>query len=333
MKLKPWVKILLFFLLIGAFFYCAPEAYDYFKDFKIVKDVKKKIEVFNILGKSKKEKEKEYEACVNKTYDESELTEELKASMDELTDYINNNYRMSVKYVDKVTGFTYAYKSDTALYAASTIKLLDGLYIFTAAADGTLNLDDTIVYEAKYHEGASKGMQNHDYGEEIPLRTLVKYAIVYSDNTAHRLLLNYIGFNELKNYGKSLGALHTLDGGDNFGEISADDAIIYLQNTYDFIANNGELGKELQGYMLEAEENALKYPGLDVDVGHKYGEYNEYFHDIGIVYDEKPYLVAILTTHGNGNFMQVVNDISQKINDLHQQFKAYRVNECENLKD
>lgn len=326
MRLKPWVKILFFFLFIGTFFYFVPEIYDYFKDFKIVKDVKEKIESIDILNKGKEEKEKKYQACLNAPYNNE-------IDVSELDKYINNNYRMSVKYVDLKTGFTYAYKADNALYAASTIKLLDALYIYTKASNNELSLDETIVYSENYREGASKGMSKHQYGEEISLRTLVKYAIIYSDNTAHRMLLNYIGFNTLKSYGNSLGAKYTLIGGDNFGEISADDAIIYLKNIYDFIKNNQELGNELKSYMLEAEENALKYPGLNVDVAHKYGEYNEYFHDIGIVYDENPYLIAILTTHGNNDYFKIVNDISKRINDLHQEFKNYRIETCKNLKN
>ena len=102
MRLKPWVKILFFFLIIGTFFYFVPEIYDYFKDFKIVKDVKEKIESIDILNKGKEEKEKKYQACLNAPYNNE-------IDVSELDTYINNNYRMSVKYVDLKTGFTYAY--------------------------------------------------------------------------------------------------------------------------------------------------------------------------------------------------------------------------------
>ena len=46
---------------------------------------------------------------------------------------------------------------------------------------------------------------------------------------------------------------------------------------------------------------------------HKYGYYGAYFHDVGIIYSDNPYLVVILTKHGNGNFQSVVKDLSKKM--------------------
>ena len=46
---------------------------------------------------------------------------------------------------------------------------------------------------------------------------------------------------------------------------------------------------------------------------HKYGYYGSYYHDVGIVYADDPYIVVILTKHGNGNFKSIVQDLSKKI--------------------
>ncbi len=310
--MKPWVKISAFFLVVTLIFASSVKAYQHFQN----KEVKTN---------------KEYQACLNVAYEDVEIPEEITNKIEELNTYLHN-YRVSVKYQDLKTGFTYSYKADTAYYAASTIKVLDALYLYTKASSNEINLDDTITYTKDYREGESLELDKHEFGEEISLRDLIKYALVYSDNTAHRMLIKYIGFNELKNFGNSLGAVNTLIGGDNFGEISADDAIIYLKNIYDFIENNKELGQELQDNMTSALENMLKYEGLKEKVGHKYGEYEEYFHDIGIVYDKNPYLVAILTTHGHDDYSSIVGEISKKINELHQSFKNYRQEKCEELK-
>ena len=333
MKLKPWVKVLLFLIFLGLVFTYIPEVYDYLKQNiipkKITKNVDKVLDKINILKKD----DKEYKACLAKPFTEEELTENLQNKKSELDSYIYNNYRASVRYEDLNTGFSYSYKPDEVYYAASTIKLLDGLYIYTKAQAGELSLDETVTYKSSDNLGASKGMKNHAIGEEISLRTLVKYAIIYSDNSAHQMLVKYIGFSNLKAFGNSLGAKNTLVGGDNFGNIDVNDAIIYLKNTYDFIRKYPDLGNELKSFMLEAEENALKYDGLNAEVAHKYGEYDSYFHDIGIVYDENPYVVAVLTTHGKGNFISVVSDISKHINDLHQEFINERKANCEQYKN
>ena len=72
----------------------------------------------------------------------------------------------------------------------------------------------------------------------ISLRDLVKYAITVSDNSAHQMLVDYIGFTNLKKYGNSLGAKNTLIGGDNFGQIDTNDSIAYLTELYKFINDN-----------------------------------------------------------------------------------------------
>ncbi len=333
MRLRPWVKLVLFIIVMILLFRYMPRVYDYLKNLTIVKDVKNK--VMEISGDNQKEKQqkKEYQACLDQPFEESELTENLANLINDLDKYILTHYRMSVKYEDLKTGFKYYYKPEESFYAASTIKLLDGLYLYTKASLNEINLDDTITYNETNRMGASKGMKNHQIGDKIPIRTLVKYAIIYSDNTAHDMLIKYIGFNNLKEFGKSLGATTTLEGGDNFGNINATDAIIYLENTYRFIEENDVLGSELKSFLIEAEENALKYEELNVAVAHKYGEYESYFNDIGIVYDENPYIIAILTTHGNDDYLSIVNDISRRINNIHQQFKQDRQNKCKNILD
>lgn len=338
MKLKPWVRVVCFFIVIIFLFSYVPKVYDGIKSFKmpkinLLKEAKKKVnQVFN-KDKINKEINTKYLACLDEPFSEEDNTEELQTAINELNNYIKNNYRMSVKYEDLKTGFSYTYNSDTVYYAASTIKLVDALYIYEKAAAGEINLDDTITLPSSAIAGAPEGLKNHKVGEEIPIRTLVKYAVSYSDNLAHDMLIKYIGFSNLKAYGNSLGATHTLVGGDNFGEINVDDATIYLKKAYSFINENNELGKELKSFMVDALENALTFDGINADVAHKYGEYDAYFNDLGIVYDENPYVISVLTTHGKGDFMNIVQDISKRVNALHKQYRNIRLNRCQNLKD
>ena len=60
-------------------------------------------------------------------------------------------------------------------------------------------------------------MKKKKYGTKVSLREFVKYSVIYSDNSAHQKLISYIGRNKLKEFGKSIGAKNTLNGGDNFG--------------------------------------------------------------------------------------------------------------------
>ena len=269
-----------------------------------------------------------YEECLARPLDENDKNEIVINAENELTNYLADNYDVSLIYEDLSLGFSYSYNPDEVYYAASTIKSLGALYIYTKAASGVINLDETVKYTSKFVWGSSRKMKNHKLGEEISLRTLVEYSITVSDNSAHQMLVSYIGRNNLKEFGKSLGAQYTLYGSDNFGHITATDAIIYMKAINDFINNNGELGLELKSYFVEADQNGLKFEDLGIEAAHKFGEYAPYYHDIGIVYDENPYVIAILTSEKSGDYQSKIKDINKRVYDLHKLYYSNRESFC-----
>ncbi len=271
---------------------------------------------------------KEYEACLNRPLDENDLTEDVLLAKKELDSYLESKYDVSVMYEDLSFGYTYSFNTDEVYYAASTIKALDALYIYTKAFQGELDLDETMKYSSKYKVSSSRAMKKHKYGDKISLRTLVKYAITVSDNSAHQMLVSYIGRNNLKEFGKSLGAKNTLVGSDNFGRISTEDAIIYMKEINKLINESGEIGEELKSYFLEADQNGLEFQDLGIQAIHKYGEYKEFYHDIGVVYTDKPYVVAILTYEGKDDFIEIVKDINSRVYKLHNTYYTNRENLC-----
>ena len=140
------------------------------------------------------------------------------------------------------------------------------------------------------------------------------------------MLVDYIGFKKLKEYGNSLGAKYTLVGGDIFGEINVNDAMIYLKELNSFIENNEELGEGLKKYFLDSEQNYLDFPEQNIEAGQKYGEYELYYHENGIVYAEHPYLVSILTTEGKKE--SIIRDINKHVYDLQNELYKIRENYC-----
>ncbi|MBQ8659802.1 MAG: serine hydrolase [Bacilli bacterium] len=271
----------------------------------------------------------EYQECLKRSYDDVDITSKLQDGINDLSIYVNDKYNASISYEDLTTSFTYSYKVDNLYYAASTIKALDGLYIYSKAASGELSLDDTIVYSSKYKRAYSSGMSKHKIGEAVSLRNLVKYAITVSDNTAHEMLIDYIGKSELRRFGLSLGASYTLYGGDNFGHITSSDALIYAKALNSFIIMNDKLGLELQQYLIDAAQNGLEIESKGILAGHKYGEYDVYYHDYGIVYDTYPYVVAIMTSEGHRkDFQAVIKDINSRVYDLHNLFHENREEIC-----
>ena len=145
------------------------------------------------------------------------------------------------------------------------------------------------------------------------------------------MLVKYIGYDNLKQYGNSLGATttleHTVLGKDNFGDINVTDAIIYVQELYNFINENPTLGAELKSYFITSDENYLKDTENNIEAATKYGEYNTYFHNNGIVYAENPYFISVLTKLNSNK--SIVTNINKKIQELQNVLYENRKNYCQ----
>lgn len=322
LKIKIFSFIIILLLAIGISYYGYDEYNKYVE--KIEKIAKEK--------RIKKEQEKllkQYNECLIKTYNEEELSDNLKNKISEVDNYIKQNYSASVVYNDITTGFNYKYNEDKVYYGASLIKLVEAMYIFDKASNGEIDINTTIKYTVNYKAAYSDGMSKRSVGEDVSLKDLISYAIMYSDNTAHFMLSDYIGRENLKNYGKSLGAKNILTGGDSFGNQTASDTNIYLNHAHEIINSGSEYGKMLKEYMTNTYYNSLYLTDeANNNVAHKYGWYSSYYHDIGIVFEEKTYYISILTNHRNGDYKTVVNNIHKKINELHNLFYEERKNTC-----
>ena len=104
---------------------------------------------------------------------------------------------------------------------------------------------------------------------------------------------------------------------------------IYLHHAYEIINTKSEYGEFLKKIMLNDDTNALNLTGSDnIIIAHKYGQYDTVYHDVGIAFYDNPYYISILTSHGNGKYLEIVNNISKKVNELHNTFYEERENRC-----
>lgn len=199
---------------------------------------------------------------------------------DEITSYIKNKgVNISVGYVNLVNGDSYYYKPDTVYFGASLIKTIDALYIY----------------------------EKTNFNEET--RKLVEKAVSVSNNEAHKKLVDQIGTEVLKEYGKALGAAHTLTSKVNkyFSDTTIKEQIAVWKYLYKFINSNPK-GTELKNYFINTYGNKLVFNGLPTTM-HKYGYQDNYYHDVGIVFADEPYIIAILTKEGNKS--TIINDLSK----------------------
>jgi len=207
------------------------------------------------------------------------------SNLNKIETYIcENNYDVSVGYYNLTNNKTYYYKSNKLYYGASLIKTLDALYLY------------------------DKGLITDN------LDTYVKKAITVSDNPSHHYLVNYIGKNNLKEYGISIGAKNTLVGGDNFGSTSVNDQIAYMKKLYEITKDNQN--PKLKEYFLNTRKNCLLFEDSP-QIMHKYGHWTYVYHNSGIVLDKNPYIVTILTNEGYDNYQKIIKTLSKLIYEYH----------------
>lgn len=283
---------------------------------------------YSSSGSTVTDRDELYNSCMERNYQGSDKNNEVSLMEQEITEYVKNKYDASFIYQDVQTGYSFGYNSAEPFYAASTIKLLDALYVYTKAASGFIDLDATVTYTDRYSADSSLELKNHTYGEEITIRDLVKYAVSVSDNSAHLMLVSYIGKNKLKDFGNELGASYTMVGNDTFGEINGLDAIVYLKALNDFINTHPMYADELKELFINADQPYLNISD-EIVAAHKYGNYNGNYHNIGIVYDENPYMVAILSHEGDkGHSESMIRDINERIYKLHRLYYDSRDTAC-----
>lgn len=219
------------------------------------------------------------------------ITNEKINSFEEYTTYLNNyldkyNKTISIGYYNLNTNESFLYRDDKVYYGASLIKTLEALYIYEK---------DKLT----------------DYSKD-----LVQKAVSISDNGAHEKLQEFIGFNNVKDFGLSLGAKYTLNGGDTCGMTTINDQIIYYKELYSYITTHDN-GDELASYFINDYYNYISLNN-GITLLHKYGLWENNFHDAGIFLDgDNPYILVILS---NGNYegnITLFKDISNKMNIYH----------------
>ena len=245
---------------------------------------------------------------------------ELKNEFLELnTLYLKQNEKVAYYYEDINTGTVLSYNSDILFYAASSIKILVCVMLLEMAQNKELDLEEKLLVtmeDLKQDTGIIKYQKEDTY---YTIRELIKLTITESDNTAYIKLVNYVGKDALEEYGKSLGALHIMEGKDLFGLINCDDMAIYWKKVRKFILNNKELGKEFHTYLSNPSFEIVDKKNINNNnFVKKYGSWDIAYHEAGYVEDDKPYYMIILTQKFKCDDKEkFVNETAKRINKIH----------------
>lgn len=262
--------------------------------------------IFNNLKYQKQEKLLEYQKCMDTPY----KSEKLDLMFEELT----KEYNVAIYFKDLNNDYTLNLNSTKVYYSASAAKLFDVIYLVEEAREGNINLNDTLTYKPSDARQGSIGMKQHKYNDKVAIIEMIKYMLLYSDNTAHFMLVNYIGVDTINEYFSDINLHFTKEQPfcNNYTTLMA---IYSLERIYDILKIDDEYSKVIKDAMNNNNMNYLKFD--NVNILHKYGYYDMYYHDIGIYDSDNPYLIAILTLYGNSNYQGKVKALSKGIYEIY----------------
>lgn len=242
----------------------------------------------------------------------------------QLESYINTRPgNVSVYVKDLTTGKTLNIESDKVYTAASTIKMPLILYVYELAAQGKIDMDTKLTYTSEYYAQGTGILQDEPFGGQYTIRELSHLSIKYSDNVAWRMLLGFIGQDNLTAYEKSLGA--EAAGMQNGRSVTTpEDMGKYLDRLLAFSKEEPEYGEEVLDYLA----NTIFSEGIpqdlpeDIAVAHKIGALNDNIHDVGIVFGERPYAITVFTDEAWEEVsLQTIADISRMVYEFQESIK------------
>lgn len=252
----------------------------------------------------------------SKVTEEIEFTEDLQIK-NEISKVIEQNNlnqnNFSFFYYNIDTNTKYFYNQDKWFTAASTIKVPLAMLYYDKFEEGILTKDDTIKYTSDcYEAGNGSTAATYKVNQNVPISFLLKQSIVNSDNTAINILIKGVeGFS----YRKQITKYTNQEVTDEFFKSNITSAS-YAFDVIKYLFDNKEKYSELIEYMkISSEGQYLKKYVQDFDVAHKYGSYNGYIHDYGIVFGKNTYFIGVFTKNVSGA-SELIAEISKNILDI-----------------
>ena len=283
-------------------------------------------------GESGKGAASELVKCLNSSIDLNNLPDSIESIIDEINNFYNksNNY-FAFKYKDIYTGFSISYNENQKIFAASTIKAPKDIYIYEMASLGKINLDDKLTYTSGYYNNGTGVLKDKKVNTVYDVRTLVGYSTVYSDNAAHNMLMDKYGRDNMLSFWKDKGTKTIFTSNNNWGNISAYDAAIYMDELYRFYLENEKYGEELMNNFIGATTKFITGKN-NYKVANKSGWSGSAMHDVSIVFADNPYIVVALSNLGQTDsywgYFNKVNDLAYR---LHTEYWKYKMQICNSI--
>ena len=222
-------------------------------------------------------------------YDWYALNSTPTATFEDLDRYLNDlGLNVSFGFYRFDDGYEFTVNPDKVYYGASLVKTLDAMYAYEHSAP--------------------------DYAT----KNLIRNAISYSNNSSHVALVQKYGIDNLRAYAREIGMTHHLTPSQiysdtyYFCDTTVHDQLAEWKHLWTLI-NTLPNGGELQSYFINNYWPNLRFNGSPT-LMYKNGDYGIWYHEVGIIYAERPYLVATLSTHRQDwRYLRITEDFSHRV--------------------
>ena len=215
--------------------------------------------------------------------------------------------RAAIAVRDLATGYTSGYNMNEVMPAASTIKIPIMVEVFRQMAEGNFDLNRRVELLPGDRDWGSGDIAASPVGVTFPVSTLLAQMITVSDNTAANMLIRLVGRRHINKTMAHLGLHHThLTDYIRTAEWSVRTTLRTTPS--DMVKLLGDMAKDRlidqwsskqMISILEHQEinTLLPEPLPQIPIAHKTGSFDDTLNDVGIVYAEEPYVIAVLTTN------------------------------------
>lgn len=264
---------------------------------KKLEEQKKAEEQKNVTGNNSVQGNTESSETNKPVITQTEIMDEIINSQmtleEKIKKYLGSNTSMvGLVYFDINTGEKIAINENKVFLAASTVKVQMNMIAYDWIKQGKLSLEEKIAYNEAYYEGGTGILQGKDKSKPIPVKTLLDYSIIYSDNIATNMILRRLGGSKSVRAAANLLAGTEVDTSKN--NVTAEKEFRILKKLYE--------GREDEHYshLIEVMKKTVFHDRLDKYIpkdicAHKIGNYGGYVNDVGIIFTEKPYILVIYT--------------------------------------
>ncbi|MGE4169589.1 MAG: serine hydrolase [Candidatus Margulisiibacteriota bacterium] len=216
-----------------------------------------------------------------------------------------NHGQIGVVYYDLTTGESISVHGGLLFNPASVIKVPVMVEVYKRVALGQLSLDNTrLSIKKKDRIWGSGQLYYEPLGKTYTIRQLVEVMITHSDNTATKMLIDYLGPRNINQTMRSLGLRNTIIG--NSDLLNADglnfstpaDMALLMRKLYAGEIFSPRFSQEMIQIMTRQTHKwgIPRFLPSNIRIANKTGSLTGIKNDVGIVYyNDEPYVLSIFT--------------------------------------